>query len=99
MLGVSLRALTSPSKAASGACRIYLEVLHDDQLAEEYCDGLYEEGMTAGRKGVNQLPASLQAKLQGVGAQDAGTSGGSGSDMYLLLIQVTTEADLFGSRC
>lgn len=66
-------------------------MLHDFQLAEEYCDGLYEEGRKADRNGVHRLPASLQAKLQGVGGQEAGTPGGSGSDLYLLLIEVTMD--------
>lgn len=63
-------------------------MLRNYQLAEEYCDGLYEEGRKADRNGAHRLPASLQAKLQGVGGQEAGAPVGSGSDMYLLLIEV-----------
>lgn len=71
-------------------CRIYLELLHDYQLAKEYCDGLYEESRHADQKGMQQLPASLQARLQGVGAPGGGTPGGAAGDVYLLLIKVTT---------
>lgn len=90
MLEVWLPAVTFPCKPA-GSCRIYLEVLHDYQLAEEYCDGLYEEGRNPDSHAMHRLPPSLQAKLQGVGVQDAGTPGASGSDMYLLLIQVISD--------
>ena len=72
-------------------CRIYLELLHDYQLAEEYCDGLYEEGRHADRNGMQHLPASLQARLQEVRGPGGGAPGGSGGGIYLLLIQVTIQ--------
>ena len=68
--------------------RIYLELLHDYQLAEEYCDGVYEESSNRSVHGVNQLPASLQSRLKGLADQGWGAPGGPGCDMYLLLIQV-----------
>ena len=78
-----------PSDALFAWFRIYLELLHDYQLAKEYCDGLYEESRHADRKGMQQLPASLQARLQGVGGPGGETPGGAGGNTYLLLIQVT----------
>lgn len=71
-------------------CRIYLELLHDYELAEEYCDSIYAESQTPSRDAVQQLPASLQARLQGVGVEGWPAPAASGGDMYLLLIQVRT---------
>lgn len=68
--------------------RIYLELMHDYKLAEEYCDGIYEESNRGSVPGMQHLPASLQSRLQGVANQGWGAPGGPGSDMYLLLIQV-----------
>ena len=81
--------LPSPADALfAGFYRIYLELLHDYQLAEEYCDGLYQERQ-ADQSGMQHLPASLQARLQVVGGPGGGEPAGSGGDLYLLLIQVT----------
>ncbi len=71
--------------------RIYLDLMHDYKLAEEYCDGIYQESNSTSLHGMHQLPASLQSRLKGVASQGWGAPGGPGSDMYLLLIQVQTE--------
>ena len=65
--------------------------MHDYKLAEEYCDGIYQESNSTSLHGMHQLPASLQSRLKGVASQGWGAPGGPGSDMYLLLIQVQTE--------
>ena len=65
--------------------------MHDYKLAEEYCDGIYQESNNTSLHGMHQLPASLQSRLRGVASQGWGAPGGPGSDMYLLLIQVQTE--------
>lgn len=71
--------------------RIYLELMHDYKLAEEYCDGIYQESNSTSLHGMHQLPASLQSRLKGVVSQGWGGPGGPGSDIYLLLIKVLTE--------
>ena len=65
--------------------------MHDYKLAEEYCDGIYQESNSTSLHGMHQLPASLQSRLKGVASQGWGAPGGPGSDIYLLLIQVQTE--------
>ena len=87
-------ARTCSSSSLQSPCRIYLEQLHSYELAEEYCDGVYEESQMTKLKRVQQLPASLQARLQGLGSPGGGidTRAESGSDMYVLLIQVDLQA-------
>ncbi|KAL0024599.1 hypothetical protein WJX77_001647 [Trebouxia sp. C0004] len=75
------------------ALRIYLDLMHDYKLAEEYCDGIYQESNSTSVHGMHQLPASLQSRLKGVASQGWGAPGGPGSDMYLLLIQALLEQD------
>ncbi len=62
--------------------------MHDYKLAEEYCDGMYEESNSGAIHGMHQLPTSLRSRLQGVANQGWGAPGEPGSNMYLLLIQV-----------
>ncbi|KAA6422986.1 MAG: vam6 Vps39 isoform X1 [Trebouxia sp. A1-2] len=75
------------------ALRIYLELMHDYKLAEEYCDGIYQESNSTSLHGMHQLPASLQSRLKGVVSQGWGGPGGPGSDIYLLLIKALLQQD------
>ena len=64
--------------------------MHNYELAEQYCDMVYEDSRQQASAGMLQLPAALQSSLQGIASKGAGTPDKSGSDMYLLLIQVCT---------
>ncbi len=87
----SIRHFSAVPISAFFSDRIYLELMHDYKLAEEYCDGIYQESNSTSLHGMHQLPASLQSRLKGVASQGWGAPGGPGSDMYLLLIQVRTK--------
>ena len=62
--------------------------MHNYELAEQYCDTVYEDSRQQSGAGMHQLPTALQSSLQGIASKGMGNPDKSGSDMYLLLIQV-----------
>lgn len=67
--------------------------MHDAQLAEEYCDDIYDETTCKQSAGMSNLPVSLQLQLQKrTASQDWATAQPDASQIYLMLVQVSLAA-------